>query len=70
MFLAGVVAVCWLGCAGSPATPEAVAAGSSTSGLLAEAEERGVRVSEEEKRLPPSRLAHVIFSKVIPGLPP
>jgi len=38
--------------------------------LLAEAEERGVQISEEEKRLPPSRLAHVIFSKVIPGLPP
>jgi len=38
--------------------------------LLDEAEERDVQLSPEEKRLPPSRLAHIIFSKVIPGLTP
>jgi len=38
--------------------------------LLAEAEERGVRVSDEERQLLPSKLAHLIFSKVIPGLTP
>ena len=36
--------------------------------LLMEAEERGIQVSEEERELPPSLLAHVIFSRVIPGL--
>ena len=36
--------------------------------LLAEAEEREIRVSDEERQLPPSKLAHLIFSKVIPGL--
>jgi len=38
------------------------------SRLISEAEERGVGLSEEEARLPPSKLAHVIFSQVIPGL--
>jgi transcriptional regulator with XRE-family HTH domain len=38
--------------------------------LLDEAEERDVRLSSEEKELPPSMLAHVIFSKIIPGLTP
>ncbi len=36
--------------------------------LVDEAEERGIRLSAEERRLPPSRLAHAIFSKIIPGL--
>ena len=40
------------------------------SRLLAEAEERGVQLSDEERRLLPSKLAHLIFSKVIPGLTP
>lgn len=38
--------------------------------LLEEAEEREIPVSEEESQLPPSRLAHAIFSKVVPGLAP
>jgi len=38
--------------------------------LLEEAEERNVPLSIEEKALPPSKLAHVIFSRVIPGLEP
>jgi DNA-binding CsgD family transcriptional regulator len=38
------------------------------SRLMSEAEERGVRLSKEEARLPPSKLAHFIFSQVIPGL--
>lgn len=38
--------------------------------LLDEAEERDVRLSAKERGLPPSRLAHLIFSKVIPGLTP
>jgi DNA-binding CsgD family transcriptional regulator len=37
--------------------------------LLEEAEERNILLDEEEK-LPPSRLAHIIFSRVIPGLEP
>lgn len=41
-----------------------------TQRLLAEAEEREIQVSEEERQLPPSRLAHLIFSKAIPGLTP
>jgi len=36
--------------------------------LLDEAEERDVQLSAEEKELPPSKLAHAIFSKIIPGL--
>jgi DNA-binding CsgD family transcriptional regulator len=36
--------------------------------LLDEAEERGIRLSVEERELPPSKLAHSIFSKIIPGL--
>ena len=38
--------------------------------LLDEAEERNVSLSNEEKNLPSSKMAHVIFSKVIPGLEP
>jgi DNA-binding CsgD family transcriptional regulator len=38
--------------------------------LLDEAEERDVRLSSEERELPPSKLAHAIFSKIIPGLTP
>ena len=36
--------------------------------LLDEAEEREIHLSAEEKSMPASKLAHVIFSKVIPGL--
>jgi len=36
--------------------------------LLDEAEERDIILSTEERALPPSSIAHVIFSKVIPGL--
>jgi hypothetical protein len=36
--------------------------------LAAEAEERGVQLSEEDLGLPPSELAHRIFSTLIPGL--
>jgi hypothetical protein len=35
-----------------------------------EAEERGVSITEEEKRLPPAKLAHTIFSELIPWLKP
>jgi DNA-binding CsgD family transcriptional regulator len=38
--------------------------------LLDEAEERDIQLSEEERQLPPSNLAHAIFSKIIPGLTP
>jgi hypothetical protein len=33
-----------------------------------EAGERGIELTEEDRSLPPSRLAHVIFSRLIPGL--
>jgi hypothetical protein len=36
--------------------------------LLDEAEERDIQLSARERVLPPSRLAHAIFSKAIPGL--
>ena len=36
--------------------------------LMAEAEERGVNLSTDERRMPPSELAHRIFSSIIPGL--
>jgi len=36
--------------------------------LVDEAEERGIRLSTEERELPPSKLAHSIFSKIIPEL--
>ena len=36
--------------------------------LIDEAEEREIDLSVEEMKLPPSRLAHEIFSKIIPGL--
>jgi hypothetical protein len=38
--------------------------------LLEEAEERGIQLLAEERELPPSKLAHAIFSKIIPGLTP
>ena len=38
--------------------------------LLDEAEERDVQLSSEERELPPSKLAHTIFSKIVPGLTP
>lgn len=38
--------------------------------LLDEADERDISLSARERVLPPSRLAHAIFSKVIPGLTP
>ena len=38
--------------------------------LLNEADERDITLSEMERRLPPSKLAHLIFSKIIPGLTP
>jgi len=36
--------------------------------LAAEAEERGVHLSQEDLGLPPSEMAHRIFSALIPGL--
>ena len=39
-----------------------------TERLVDEAMERDVEISDEQKRLPPSRLAHIIFSKLIPEL--
>lgn len=36
--------------------------------LVDEAEERGIRLSTEERELPPSKLAHNIFSQLISGL--
>ena len=36
--------------------------------LLDEAEERGIEISAEDKKLPPSKLAHTIFSSMIPEL--
>ena len=38
------------------------------SRLIMEAEERDVSLSPEERRLPPSKIAHSIFSRIIPGL--
>ena len=38
--------------------------------LLDEADERDIMLSTEERAFPPSSLAHVIFSKVIPELTP
>jgi hypothetical protein len=38
------------------------------SRLISEAEERGVNLSKEEGQLPPSKLAHIIFFQVVPGL--
>ena len=36
--------------------------------LLDEAEERNIELGSDQRSLPPSRLAHVIFSKLIPEL--
>ena len=38
--------------------------------LLDEVEERGIHLSSEDRELSPSKLAHAIFSKIIPGLTP
>ena len=38
--------------------------------ILGEAEERGVTLTDEEENMPPTELARLIFSKVIPGLEP
>ncbi len=38
--------------------------------ILGEAEERGIELTKEEKEKPPTELAHIIFSRVIPGLEP
>ena len=35
--------------------------------LLDEADERDIKLNEEERTLPASKLAHIIFSKAIPG---
>jgi len=39
-----------------------------TERLLYEAEERGVSLDATQKELPPSKLAHLIFSSLIPEL--
>ena len=39
-----------------------------TERLLDEAEERNIELGSDQRSLPPSRLAHVIFSKLIPEL--
>jgi len=36
--------------------------------LMDEAGERGIELTEEERSLPPSKLAHSLFSRLIPGL--
>ena len=36
--------------------------------LLDEAKERGVELEAEQKKLPPSKLAHIIFAKLLPEL--
>ena len=38
--------------------------------LLEEAEERSITLTEDEKGQPPAKLAHKVFSRVIPGLEP
>ena len=40
------------------------------SRLIQEANERGISLTVEEKALVPSKLAHTIFSEIIPGLKP
>jgi len=39
-----------------------------TERLTDEAEERGIELGAEQRSLPPSKLAHIIFSKLIPEL--
>jgi hypothetical protein len=39
-----------------------------TERLQDEAKERGIGISEAQRRLPPSKLAHLVFSKLIPEL--
>jgi hypothetical protein len=39
-----------------------------TERLVDEAEERGIELGADQRSLPPSRLAHVIFSRLIPEL--
>ena len=41
-----------------------------TERLLDEAEERNIELGSDQRSLPPSRLAHVIFSTLIPELKP
>lgn len=38
--------------------------------LLNEAQERGLTLTPEEQRLHPAKLAHLLFSRLIPGLTP
>ncbi len=38
--------------------------------ILGEAEERGIELTKEEKRKMPTELAHIVFSRIIPGLEP
>jgi hypothetical protein len=40
------------------------------SRLIQEANERGISLTGEEKALVPAKLAHTIFSEIIPGLKP
>ena len=51
-----------------PNCPECRYTKRCTERLIDEAKERDVEISDEQKRLPPSRLAHIIFSKLIPEL--
>ncbi len=39
-----------------------------TERLIDEAEERAFELNAEQRKLPPSRLAHIIFSKLLPEL--
>ncbi len=38
--------------------------------LIDESEERGIELTEDEKRLPPAKLARIVFSKLISGVKP
>ena len=38
--------------------------------ILDEVEERGITLTNEEKRKTPAEIAHFVFSKIIPGLEP
>jgi hypothetical protein len=39
-----------------------------TERLIDEAKERDTEITEDQRKLPPSKLAHLIFSKLIPEL--
>ena len=43
---------------------------SCMSVILDEAEERGVELTKEERKNYPAKIAHIVFSRVIPGLEP